>query len=185
MERFFEVTVRVGWVLSLLGASALGLTLLTMDLEAQAEKKAEIIRNGSMATIEYTLFDERGDIIESSKGKEPLRYTHGKGQIIEGLEKELEGMAVGEENIIRVKPEDAYGPIVPEAFKEVDQERIPADARKVGETLTARNANGETYVVRVHEIKEKTVILDFNHPLAGKTLTFEVKIVGILFPQKK
>ena len=84
-----------------------------------------------------------------------------------------------------LKPEDAYGPINPSAFREVPRDQLPPDDLKVGSKLISRNAQGQGIPVRVHEINEKTVVLDLNHPLAGKTLTFEVKILTIQPAQKE
>ena len=108
-----------------------------------------------------------------------MSYTHGKGEIIPGLESQLTGMKAGGEKKFTVKPDDGYGPVDPRAFQEVPKDKLPAAALKVGTMLMAQGPQGQTVPVRVHEIKEKTVIMDFNHPLAGKTLSFEIKIVDI------
>jgi len=142
-------------------------------------KQGTIIQSGSDVSFDYTLTDESGTVIDSSKGKQPMHYIHGQGQIIPGLEKELAGMAVGGEKKVTVKPEDAYGPIEPRAFQEVPKEKLPADALKVGTMLMAQGPKGQGVPVRVHEIKENTVIMDFNHPLAGKTLSFDIKVTEI------
>jgi FKBP-type peptidyl-prolyl cis-trans isomerase SlyD len=113
-----------------------------------------------------------------------MHYVHGQGQIIPGLEKELAGMAVGGEKKVTVKPEEGYGPVDPRAFEEVPKDKLPADALKVGTMLVARGPQGER-MVRVHEVKEKTVIMDFNHPLAGKTLFFDIKVTEIKPPPSK
>jgi FKBP-type peptidyl-prolyl cis-trans isomerase 2 len=130
-------------------------------------------------SFDYTLTDDGGKVIDSSKGKEPMNYTHGKGQIIPGLEREMVGMAAGAEKKVTVKPEDAYGPVNPQAFQEVPKDKLPPDALKVGIVLTAQGPQGQAVPVRVHEIKEKTVVMDFNHPLAGKTLSFDIKITAV------
>jgi FKBP-type peptidyl-prolyl cis-trans isomerase 2 len=80
---------------------------------------------------------------------------------------------------VKVKPEEAYGPIDPKAFQEVPKEKLPPEALKVDTVLMAQGPQGQGIPVRVHEVKEKTVIMDFNHPLAGKTLSFDVKITDI------
>lgn len=113
-----------------------------------------------------------------------MHYVHGKGQIIPGLEKELAGMAVGNEKKVTVKPEEAYGPVDPRAFQEIAKEKLPPEALKVGTMLMAKGPQGQGVPVRVHEIKENTVIMDFNHPLAGKTLSFDVKITDIKSAEK-
>ena len=159
--------------------AVVGVLLCFTNASAQTKKEGKVIVNGSLVSFEYTLSDEKGGVIESSKGKEPLTYTQGKGEIIPGLEKELVGMKVNEQKKIRVKPEEAYGPVDPKAFREIPRAQIPPDALKIGATLVARTPQGQSIPVRVHEIKEQTVIMDFNHPLAGKTLTFDVKVLDI------
>ncbi|HEX2932609.1 MAG TPA: peptidylprolyl isomerase [Candidatus Binatia bacterium] len=144
-----------------------------------AAKPAAIIETGCDVSFDYTLTDESGAVIDSSKGKQPMHYVHGQGQIIPGLEKELAGMAVGAEKKVTVKPEEGYGPVDPRAFREVPKDKLPADALKVGTMLMAQGAGGKGVPVRVHEIKEQTVIMDFNHPLAGKTLLFDIKVTEI------
>ena len=88
-------------------------------------------------------------------------------------------MDMNEEKNIRVQPDDGYGPVDPEGFKEIPKNQIPAQGLKVGATLQARGASGEDVSLRVHEIKNQTVVLDLNHPLAGKTLNFAVKVLDI------
>ncbi len=138
-----------------------------------------MIKTGSVVSFEYTLSDDNGKVLESNRGEEPVTYRHGEHQIIPGLEKALSGMDVNDEKKICVQPEDAYGPVNPEGFKEVARTEIPAVELQVGTMLHARGPKGEDFSVRVHEIKPETVILDLNHPLAGKTLNFDVKILSI------
>jgi len=138
-----------------------------------------MIRNGSVVRFEYTLSGENGEVIESNKGKDPVTYTHGQHEVIPGLENELSGMKVNEEKNICLQPEEAYGAVDPKGFKEVPKTEIPAAAIEVGTPLSARSSEGEDVIIRVHEVKQKTVILDFNHPLAGKTLNFDVKVIDI------
>lgn len=146
---------------------------------AQTVKGANTVQNGSTVSVEYTLSDEKGKVIESNKGKEPLKYTHGQNQMIPGFEKELAGMKVGGQKRFRLKPEDGYGPVDPKAFREVPKAELPPEALKVGTTLIAKDAQGLTAQVKVHQIREKTVVMDMNHPLAGKTLVYDVKVLDI------
>jgi FKBP-type peptidyl-prolyl cis-trans isomerase SlyD len=161
------------------------LLLFSSQLVAQTPEITETrIREGSRVALEYTLSDETGKVIESNKGKEPMNYIHGKGQIIPGLEKQLSGMKVGEEKKVEVKPEDGYGPVNPQAFQEVPKDKLPPEALKVGTMLMAQGAQGQGIPARVHEIKDNTVIMDFNHPMAGKTLSFDIKISEIKAAEK-
>lgn len=138
-----------------------------------------MITKGSVVRFEYTVSDENGEVLQSNKGKEPVSYTHGKQEIIPGLEKGLAEMSVNEEKSIRVKPEEAYGQVDPKGFKEIPRSELPLNDPQVGTPLTARGPQGEDVLIHIHEVKEETVILDFNHPLAGKTLNFDVKVVDI------
>jgi FKBP-type peptidyl-prolyl cis-trans isomerase 2 len=141
-----------------------------------------MIKDGSRVSFEYTVSDETGNVIDSNKGEQPVTYTQGQQQIISSLEQGLSGMTVYEEKSIRLKPEEAYGPINPGGFKEVPKSEIPAAGQKVGAVLSARGTTGEDVVIRVSEVKDDTVVLDFNHPLAGKTLKFDVKVIDIQPP---
>jgi FKBP-type peptidyl-prolyl cis-trans isomerase SlyD len=142
-------------------------------------KPGSIVQEGSIVSIEYTLTDDTGKIIDSNVGKEPLTFIEGAGQIVKGLEQALNGLKVGDEKNVRVKPEDGYGLPNEKDFQEVPREMIPAEAQKVGAMLMTKAQDGRTLPIRVHEVKEKTVVVDFNHPLAGKTLNFDVKIKDI------
>jgi FKBP-type peptidyl-prolyl cis-trans isomerase SlyD len=159
-------------------AGLFGLSVSTA-VSAQNNKDERVIKDGSVVSLQYTLSGDDGKTIESNKGKEPLKYTQGQHQIIPGLEKELTGMKVGGEKRIKVKPEDAYGPIDPKAIQEFPKEKIPPEGQKVGTILTARGPQGQAIPVKVKEVKEKTVVLDMNHPMAGKTLVFDIKVLEV------
>lgn len=146
---------------------------------AEKNKEERVVRDGTVVSLQYSLTGEDGKLIESNKGKDPLKYTHGTKQIVPGLEKELTGMRVGSEKKVKVKPEDAYGNVDSKAFQEVPKEQVPADGLKVGAILAARGPQGQEIPVRIDQIKEKTVVLDLNHPMAGKTLLFDIKILDI------
>jgi FKBP-type peptidyl-prolyl cis-trans isomerase SlyD len=165
-----------------LPVSALVLALLYFTGAAPAQTPT--VQPGSAVSFDYTLTDEKGAVVDSSKGKTPMHYVHGKGQIIAGLERELAGMAVGAEKKVTVKPEDGYGLVDPQAFREIPKEKLPPEGLKVGTMLMAQGPGGQGVPVRVHEIKENTVVIDFNHPLAGKTLSFDVKITDIKTAEK-
>jgi FKBP-type peptidyl-prolyl cis-trans isomerase SlyD len=143
-------------------------------------EEIKMIRDGSVVRFEYTLSADNGEIIQSTKGKDPVTYTHGQHEVLPGLEEGLSGMEVNEEKSIRLQPEEAYGPVDAKAFKEVLKSEIPAGALKVGTPLSVQGSEGEEdVIIRVREVKKETVILDFNHPLAGKTLNFNVRVLAI------
>ncbi len=147
--------------------------------EAQESASAMAISDGQIVTIEYTLTLEDKKVIDSNVGGPPLDFTQGSHQIIPGLETALEGMKVGESKQVTVAPEQGYGPINPKAVQEVQIDKIPKEARKVGSQLSAKDDQGRMVHPRVVEVKEMVVLLDFNHPLAGKELFFDVKILDI------
>ncbi len=146
-------------------------------------KPAPTIESGSKVSLEYTLRDNEGKVLDSNKGRDPLTYVQGEQQIVPGLEKALNGMHAGDEKKVTVAPADGYGDVDPQAVAEVPKQMIPADALTVGTELLARNREGATRLVRIKEIKDETVIIDLNHPLAGKTLHFDVKVVGVEPPE--
>jgi FKBP-type peptidyl-prolyl cis-trans isomerase SlyD len=137
------------------------------------------IEDGRRVSVEYTLRLEDESVVESNVGKKPLQYTHGAHEIIPGLEQALGGLAVGDAQQVTVAPEDAYGPVDPQAFHEIDKGRVPEGAHKVGAQLVARDQEGHERHLRVHEVRDNTVVIDVNHPLAGKTLVFDVKVLAI------
>ncbi len=146
---------------------------------AKSDKKNQpVVADGKKVSIEYTLKLEDGTTVDTNVGKKPLTFVIGSHQIIEGLEDALKGMKIGETKHVVVPPEKGYGPVNKNAIIEVEKNRIPEGA-KVGTILKGTDRNGRDFYARVVEIKDKTVLLDFNHPLAGKTLYFDVKIVNI------
>jgi FKBP-type peptidyl-prolyl cis-trans isomerase SlyD len=141
------------------------------------------VEKGSTVKIEYTLKDDAGIVLDSNKGQDPLTFTHGSDQLMPGLEKQITGMHAGEEKKVVLKPDEAFGLADPNAQAEVPKGMLPPEALKVGAQLMARNTSGEQRPVTVKEIKEQTVLLDLNHPLAGKTLVFEIKVLGVEAPK--
>ncbi|MFY4727795.1 FKBP-type peptidyl-prolyl cis-trans isomerase [Nitrospira sp. BLG_2] len=137
------------------------------------------VSNGKQVTLEYTLKLDDQSVVDTNVGGEPLKVTQGGHQIIPGVEKALDGMAVGEKKKFTVAPADGYGTVDPKAFQEVDKNLVPADSRKVGTQLEGKTADGQKVFPRISEVKNETIVLDFNHPLAGKTLYFDVKVLDV------
>jgi FKBP-type peptidyl-prolyl cis-trans isomerase 2 len=138
---------------------------------------AEVVRPGAVVHLEYTLTSPQGELLDSNRGRPPLVFTMGGGAVIPGLERALVGMRIGERKRVRVEPEDAYGPVDPDAVVEVERERVPAEDQRVGARVRGQTRSGRDVMVRVREVKEATVVLDLNHPLAGQTLVFDVAII--------
>lgn len=139
----------------------------------------ETIEQNKMVQIHYEGSLDDGTVFDSSEGREPLEFIFGVGMLIPGLESEMEGLAVGDRKTVRVEAEDAYGPYMEEALQEIPRNQIPPDLQLVeGMQLAAQTPQGPIPVT-VHEIREDTVVMDFNHPLAGEALTFEIEIMTI------
>ena len=166
-----------------LGAPLALLALLAVT-PAIAQPKAAV-EKGSSVKIEYTLKDDKGAVIDTNTGKDALAFTQGSQQIIPGLDKALLGMKVGDSKKVTVKPEDGYGNVDPKAEAEVPKTALPEGAAVVGTRLLARGQDGQPRPVTVKAVKDTTVVLDLNHPLAGKTLFFDVKIVSVEPPAAK
>lgn len=138
-----------------------------------------MIQKGKKVSLEYTVYLEDGMQIDTNVGDTPLTFTIGKQQIFPALEQAILGMKQGEKKMVFLKADEAYGPIIPEAFKEVDLEAIPVPFRYVGAVLGVQDPAGGVYPIRIHEVKEDKAVLDFNHPLAGKNLKFDVKVLEV------
>lgn len=138
-----------------------------------------VIEQGREVAFDYTLTVD-GEVLDTSDGKTPLTYTHGDNKIISGLSRQLEGMRVGEEKAVIVTPEEGYGPVDPTALQEIPRKTLPENIEpKVGQLLQMKNPDGNVFFCKVIELKKDTIVMDFNHPLAGKILNFQVKIVSI------
>ena len=135
------------------------------------------VSSHKVVAIDYTLKNDDGEVIDTSQGKEPLAYLHGKNNIIPGLESALEGKSVGDEVQVTVAPQDAYGEHSVDLIQEVDRANF-ADVPDlaVGMQFRLPTTDGESHVVTLTELDDATVTLDGNHPLAGVTLHFQVAI---------
>ena len=137
------------------------------------------VSTGKQVSIEYTLTLEDKTVVDSNVEAKPLIFIQGSHNIIPGLESALDGMKVGDSKQVTVTPEDAYGPVNDDAVSEIEKSQIPEDSLKVGTVLQGQSPDGRVIIARVVEIGEETVLLDYNHPLAGKTLNFDVKILAV------
>ena len=138
-------------------------------------------KNGDTVKIHYTGKLEDGTVFDSSDGRDPLEFTLGEGQVIPGFEEAVLGMTANDSKTMTIPSDNAYGPRREEMVVEVDRDQFPPDvAPEVGQQLQMQRPDGQKMVVAVAEVSESTVTLDANHPLAGKDLTFEIKLVEIV-----
>ncbi|MBS1251698.1 MAG: FKBP-type peptidyl-prolyl cis-trans isomerase SlyD [Anaerolineales bacterium] len=139
------------------------------------------VADDMVVSLEYTLRLEDGEIVDTSEGRDPLAYIQGQGNIIPGLEKAVAGMAVGDEKDVVVEPANGYGEADPDAYQEVPRNAFPSEmelTRGMGLSMRDRDT-GEALEAYVAGIREDSVLLDFNHPLAGETLHFRVKVADL------
>ncbi|SFA88567.1 peptidylprolyl isomerase [Poseidonocella pacifica] len=137
-------------------------------------------KTGDTVRIHYTGTLRDGTTFDTSDGRDPLEFTVGSGQIIPGLDKAIEGMAVGDKQTVEVPFAEAYGESRPEALQAVPRQEIPAEIPlDPGTQLQVQTPDGQTLPVTVVEVTESEVTLDANHPLAGKDLIFDVELVEI------
>ncbi len=136
------------------------------------------ITKDKVVEIEYSLYDENGELLENSSD---FKYLHGYSNIIPGLEEELEGLQVGDEREITVPPEKAYGNYNLEAIQVFPIDTFENFDIKEGETYYAQTEEGQIIQFTIRKIDKLNgeVIVDFNHPLAGKTLKFNIKVKSI------
>lgn len=139
------------------------------------------VENGNTVSVHYTGTLNDGTQFDSSREREPLSFLVGDGQVIPGFESAVLGMQVGETKTIAILAENAYGPKNDQAVQVVERSRFPNGFEgNVGESVTGQTGEGQAFRATIVSVEENTVTLDFNHPLAGQDLTFEVELVSIL-----
>ncbi len=144
-------------------------------------KQDPVVADGQVVSLAYVLRLDNGEVFDKSEGQKPLEFVQGQGQIISGLESALYGMQIGEEKAIVVSPAEGYGEYDEDNLDVMSRKSFPDDLDlSVGMGLRLRDKDtGEVYVAYVAELDEENAVLDFNHPLAGETLYFQVRIVDL------
>jgi len=145
----------------------------------ETENKPKEVADDVVVSIEYTLTVEN-EVVDSTEGDEPLQFLQGHQNIIPGLERELVGLKIGDNKKVLVPPAEAYGYVDPENVVDVPRGEFPQEIPlETGTELEVKNADGEVLSATIAEVNTETVKLDFNHPLAGKELSFDVTIVDL------
>ncbi len=138
------------------------------------------IKKGDTAVIEYEGKLDDGQIFDSSKGKDPLEFEVGSGKVIKGFDDAVIGMEKGEEKEVKIEPKNAYGERKEDLVKDVPKKAIPENIElKEGVVLLLKTPDGHQIGAKVKEVKDDTVLIDLNHPLAGQNLNFKIKLVDI------
>lgn len=140
--------------------------------KAKANDTVRVHYTGKLAT---------GDVFDSSVDREPLEFTVGTGQMIKGFDAAVEGMEIDEKKTVTLSPEDAYGPVNEELYHRVERTQLPEDLKpEVGQILVAGSPDGREMQVTVKEVQDDAIVIDANHPLAGKELVFDIQLVEIV-----
>lgn len=138
------------------------------------------VKENNTVKVNYTGKLADGQVFDSSEGKEPLEVTLGKGQLIPGFEKGLIDMKLNEKKTISIAKDDAYGDVNDALIQEVNKAQLPQDmAPEVGMGLVSKTPDGQEINLLVVEVKDETIVVDGNHPLAGKDLVFDLEVLEI------
>ena len=141
------------------------------------------VKEGSKVKVEYLGKLDNGEIFDRSdrSGKqEPLEFTIGNKQVIPGFESAVMGMKEGDSTTVELNPEDAYGEVREDLYHEVPKNALPKEQEpKEGMMLMMMSPQGQQIPAVIKEVKDEAIVLDLNHPLAGKKLIFDIKVVGI------
>ncbi|MEZ5047772.1 MAG: peptidylprolyl isomerase [Chitinophagaceae bacterium] len=140
------------------------------------------VKKGDQISVHYKgTLSEDGSMFDSSEGREPLSFTVGEGMVIHGFDQGVIDMKIGEKKVIQIPFMEAYGPMNEQMIFEFDKAQFPEDMGQpeVGMQLNMMDQEGNHLPVMIAEVRETSIMLDANHPLAGKDLTFEVELVEI------
>lgn len=143
------------------------------------------IEKDKVVSIDYTLTNDNGEVLDSSSGREPLAYLHGNGGLIPGLEKELDGKVKGDKLVAIIAPAQAYGVRTEELVQDIPLENFQdASEVKVGAQFQVKNGE-DIHIATVTTIGDKSATVDMNHPLADETLHFDVEVMDVREPTKE
>ena len=137
-------------------------------------------KTGDTVRIHYTGTLSDGSTFDSSAGRDPLEFKLGSGQVIAGFDAAVDGMEVGQSKTVNIPADQAYGAHNPDALQAFPRDKIPSNIPlEIGTQLQLQSSQGHPMMVTVKDVSDEEVILDANHPLAGKDLTFEIELVEI------
>lgn len=138
-------------------------------------------QTGNTVKLHVTGKLEDGTVFATSADSKPIEFTLGEGQVLPGVEEAAEGMAVGESKMVKLQPEQAYGPRRDDLTQEIPRDKLPADmSPEVGQRLQIQQATGETVSASVAAITDEAITVDANHPLAGQDIILDLEMVEIL-----
>ena len=145
-----------------------------------------LVKENATVKVHYTGKLADGQVFDSSEGKEPIEFTLGQGQLIPGFEKGLINMKLNEKKTINIPKDEAYGDSREDLIQEVQKSELPDEIKpEVGMGLVSKSQDGREMNLLVAEVKEDSIVVDGNHPLAGKDLVFDLEVVEIKEPAVK
>ena len=137
-------------------------------------------KKDNVVKVHYTGKLDNGQVFDTSKDREPLEFKIGEGKLIPGFEKGVIGMKLEESKTIKIPFSEAYGDKKQELMIEVQNQQLPEELKpEVGMELVSKSPEGQEQIVKIAEVKEASIVVDANHPLAGQDLTFEIELVDI------
>lgn len=138
------------------------------------------VKEGDTVLVHYTGILDDGTVFDSSRNREPLRFTIGSGQIISGFEEALIGMSTGESKKVKILAENAYGLPRQDMIAVIEKKELPSHVTpQIGQRMEITQPDGQAFSVEVVSMTETTITLDANHPLAGKDLNFDITLVEV------
>ena len=138
------------------------------------------VKKGDKIKVHYTGKLQDGSVFDSSIDREPLEFEVGAGMMIAGFDAAVNGMKIGDKKVAEIPANEAYGEVNKEMIVEVKRTQLPPDLEpQVGQQLGMQQPNGQSVPVVVAEVKEESIVIDANHPLAGKDLIFEIELMEI------
>ncbi|MBD3164835.1 peptidylprolyl isomerase [Candidatus Woesearchaeota archaeon] len=138
------------------------------------------VKKGDKIKVDYTGKLDDGTVFDTTDGKQPLEFEVGSGKVIKAFDQAVMGMEKGSQKNIHIESKDAYGQHNPQMMQKIPREQLPKQPEpKEGMMLLLKSPDGKQFPAKITEIGDKEVTLDLNHPLAGKDLNFDVKVVGI------
>lgn len=151
--------------------------------EAPADADAKVVEKGDLVQVHFVGMLEDDSVFDSGEGREPLAFEVGAGEVIEGFEEGVLGMQVGQTKRVVIPPEAGYGPWRDELLAQVDRAMAGGQDVMPGMAVQVRTPEDEVMEATITEVTDESLTLDFNHPLAGKVLTFEITLVGFREPE--
>jgi FKBP-type peptidyl-prolyl cis-trans isomerase 2 len=144
------------------------------------KKEEKVIKEGDVACVHYTGKLDSGEVFDSSKDRNPLEFVVGSGQLIKGFDTAVIGMKIGDKKTAEMEPAEAYGERDEQRIQKVPREQLPKEPEpKEGMMLTIKTPTGQMFPAKIDKVETDVVMIDFNHPLAGKKLNFEIEVVDI------